>query len=272
MSWKNTVSVLTAVLCVTAMGCAKKATEPSSTLDQIKAKGSFVLGLDDAFPPMGFRAEGSQDIVGFDIDLAKEVAKRMGVEVELRPVEWDGILMSLKKGDIDVIWNGLTITEQRQKEINFTDPYLANDQIIVVQKDSPINSKADLAGKTVGLQMGSTSENALNKDPEVVKSLKDVRKFENNTLALMDLSAGRVDAVVVDEIVGRYYIAKKPGTYRVLEENFGSESYGVGVRKEDTAFLAELNKQLNALKTDGAGKAISEKWFGEDILVAPASN
>src|SRR6056297_3423883 len=229
-----------AMVMVVFAGCTQQeepevADEPNS-LEAIIEKGEFVLGLDDSFPPMGFRDDNG-DIVGFDIDLAKETAKRMGVEVEFKPVEWDGILMSLKSGIIDVIWNGLTITEKRAKEISFSDVYLENSQIIVVQNDSEINTKADLDGKIVGLQLGSSSVSALNSEPEVVETLKEVRKFSNNTEALMDLQTGRINAVVVDEIVGRYYISKKPGVFRVLEENFGKETYGVGIRKEDVSFM-----------------------------------
>jgi polar amino acid transport system substrate-binding protein len=118
----------------------------------------------------------------------------------------------------------------------------------------------------VGLQLGSSSENALNSEPDVVETLKEVRQFSNNVEALMDLEIGRVDAVVVDEIVGRYYISKKPDIYRVLEENLGQEIYGVGLRMEDEAFLNELNRILDEMKADGTAKEISEKWFGEDIM------
>lgn len=234
-------------------------------LAEAKDQGFFVLGLDDSFPPMGFREKGSQEIVGFDIDLAKEVGRRMGLEVKLRPVEWDGVVMSLMKGDIDVIWNGMTITEERKAKINFTKPYLNNRQIIIVNDDD-IQSKDDLADKVVGIQMGSSADAALSSDAALLKSLKDVRKYENNTLALMDLKAGRVDAVVLDEIVGRYYISKDAGSsFKVLDEGLANEEYGVGVRKKNTAFLAELNKQLDAVKQSPEGDAISKKWFGANV-------
>ncbi|HOV63007.1 MAG TPA: amino acid ABC transporter substrate-binding protein, partial [Spirochaetia bacterium] len=239
-----------------------KSETADTSLAKIKEKGNFVLGLDDSFPPMGFR-DDSGNIVGFDIDLAKEAAKRMGVDVVLKPVDWDGVLLSLKKGDIDVIWNGLTITESRKEQIAFSKPYLENRQIIVVKGDSSIQKKADLAGKTVGLQMGSSSEEALASDATTASSLKEVRKYSNNVEALLDLAAGRIDAVVVDEIVGRYYIAKKPGEYKVLSENFGTESYGVGIRKEDVSFRTELDRVLDEMKKDGTADEISRNWFGE---------
>jgi len=234
--------------------------------EEIKAKGYFTVGLDDSFPPMGFRDEKGE-IVGFDIDLAKKAAEKMGVQVKFQPVVWSGVIMELTNKNIDLIWNGMTITDERKEKINFTKPYLANKQIIVVQKNSAVKTKADLAGKKVAVQAGSSSVDALKKDEATFKSLKQMVEFPNNTEALMDLAAGRVDAVVVDEVVGRYYIAKKADLYSVLADNFGSEEYGVGVRKTDAAFLAELQKALDSMNADGSAKAISEKWFGADIVL-----
>ena len=233
---------------------------------KIKEQGYFTVGLDDAFPPMGFREEGTNNIVGFDIDLAKEAAKRMGVEVKFQPVVWDTVIETLNIGDIDVIWNGCTITEERVAQINFTKPYVGDRQIIVVQKGSAITSKKDMAGTTVGLQAGSSAKLAVEKDEATFKSFGKLLEFTSNDEALLDLSTGRVQAVVVDEVVGRYYIAKKPDTYTVLTEHFGEEEFGVGVRKSDEAFLAELDKALDAMKADGTAAQISEKWFGEDII------
>lgn len=247
-------------------GCGSSKSTSAKVTNEIKEKGEFVVGLDASFPPMGFKNEKGE-IVGFDIDLAKEAAKRMGLKVSFKPVDWDGVLMSLNNKDIDVIWNGLTITQERQQKINFSKPYLQNRQIIVVQANSDIKTKQDLAGKVVGLQLGSSSETALSGDAETAKSIKEVKKYSDNTEALMDLKAGRVDAVVVDEVVGRYYIAKKPGDYKVLEDNFGKESYGVGIRKSDSAFKAELDKVLDEMKADGTADKISKTWFGESIIL-----
>jgi len=242
---------------------AAPAADPS--LAAVQKKGSIVVGLDDSFPPMGYRDE-SGAIVGFDIDLAREAAKRLGVKAEFKPVQWNGIIMSLNKGDIDVIWNGLTITDERRQQIGFSKPYLDNRQIVVVQPGSPITDKASLAGKTVGLQLGSSSESSLNASPAVASSLKEVRKYSDNTEALMDLSAGRIDAVVVDEVVGRYYISKKPESYRILDEDFGSESYGVGFRKNDISLRNAVDKVLDEMKADGSADKISDQWFGDEIV------
>lgn len=246
-------------------GCGSNKQSSDNSWNDIKQKGQFVVGLDDSFPPMGFKDDKGQ-IVGFDIDLAKEAAKRMGVKVVFKPVQWDGVLLSLKNKDIDVIWNGLTITDKRKQQIAFSKPYLENKQIIIVKNDSTIKNKKDLAGKKVGLQLGSSSETALKADSAALKSLKEVKKYSDNTEALMDLKEGRVDAVVADEVVARYYMTKSKGVYKALDDNFGKEEYGVGIRKTDASFKAELDKTLDAMKADGTADKIAQKWFGKAII------
>jgi polar amino acid transport system substrate-binding protein len=268
---KRTILVLIAmsVIAIIFTGCSggqSDAGPKDTSLQDIKDKGEFVVGLDDSFPPMGFRDEKGQ-IVGFDIDLAKEVASRMGVEVVFKPVDWDGIAMSLVNKDIDVIWNGLTITEKRKENMAFTKPYLNNRQIVVVTEGSDIRTKADLEGKVVGLQMASSSEAALDSEKEVADKIKEIRKYSNNVEALLDLANGGNDAVVVDEVVGRYYIAKRPGEYRILDEYFTNEEYGVGYRKEDVSFGQELDRILDEMKADGTADEISIEWFGQPIVV-----
>jgi len=234
--------------------------------EDIKARGYFIVGLDDSFPPMGFRDE-KNEIVGFDIDLAKAAAEKMGIEVKFQPIVWTNAILELNNKNVDVIWNGMTITEERKQKINFSKPYLANRLIIITQADSPINTKADLAGKKVAVQAGSSAADAVKADPEALKSFGELVEFGTYTEALMDVSAGRMDAVIIDEVVGRYYIAKEPTRYKVLEDHYGSEEYGIGFRKSDAAFQAELQKAVDALIEDGTAKAISEKWFGADIVL-----
>lgn len=258
------ISGLMAAIVIT--GCGKKeepvAAAPAPTPVAAKA---IVIGLDDNFPPMGFR-DDKNELVGFDIDLAKEAGKRLGVEVSFKPIDWSAKESELNGKRIDVLWNGLTITEERKANILFTKPYLENRQIIVVTEKSPVKTKAQLAGKVVGVQDGSSAVEAIQKDAATAKSIKEIKKFGDNVTALMDLTAGRLDALVVDEIVGRYYTGKKPGEYRVLDENFGAEDYGVGTRKDDTELAAKLDKALDDMKMDGTAAKISNTWFGKDIL------
>lgn len=240
-------------------------TEKQESKNTILDKGTLILGLDDSFPPMGFRDDNGE-IVGFDIDLATEAAKRMDLKLDIKPIDWNSKVLVLNKGDIDVIWNGFTASDERRKQVDFTEPYLQNKQIVVVSGDSDIKSNEDLKDKILGLQTGSTSQDALEKNKEVEDSLKEVRKYSDNVKALLDLKIGRVDAVLVDEVVGRYYVAKKPGDYKILEEHFGQEEYAVGVRKGEDEFLEKLNKTLKEIKEDGTESEISKKWFGEDII------
>lgn len=268
---KKRIVLLTAGLMVAGLfvGCGKKE-EPAAAAAAASAPAAatakaIVIGLDDNFPPMGFRND-KNELVGFDIDLAREAGKRLGVEVTFKPIDWSAKEAELNGNRIDVLWNGLTITEERKANILFTTPYLENRQIIVVADKSPIKTKANLAGAVVGVQDGSSAVEAMQKDAATLKSIKELKKFGDNVTALMDLTAGRLNALVVDEVVGRYYTAKKPGEYRVLDENFGTEDYGVGMRKSDTELAGKLQKALDSMKADGAAATISTKWFGKDIV------
>jgi len=236
------------------------------SLDYILDKGELVLGLDDSFPPMGFRDDNGE-IVGFDIDLAKEATSRMGVDLRLQPIDWDAKILDLNSRDIDVIWNGLTITPERQEKIEFSKPYIANRQIVIVQAGSGIDTKADLDGKKVGIQLGSSAEDAVRSDMETMNSFEDLYKYQDNVQALMDLEVGRIDAVVVDEILGRYYISKRPDTFSVASDFFAAEEYGIGFRKGEKALVAEVDRILDEMVQDGTAAEISLKWFDEDILL-----
>ncbi|MGI5907715.1 MAG: amino acid ABC transporter substrate-binding protein [Christensenellales bacterium] len=276
---KKTVLILT-ILCLAvalfAAGCTPATPEASeapeetkaadTSWDDIKEKGYFVLGLDDAFPPMGYRDEETNEIVGFDIDLAKEAAKRMGVEVKLQPVVWETVTQELNKGTIDVIWNGCTITEERLEVIDFTKPYMNNKQIVAVLKDSPYQTFEDLAGKKMAIQEGSSAQKALDANKEFKDSLTEVVPFGDNTKAFLDLDSKRVDCVAVDIVVFNYYIAKGTDKYRMLDTALGDEQYGIGIRKDDDAFQAELQKALDEIYADGTAAEISEEWFGSDIV------
>jgi polar amino acid transport system substrate-binding protein len=252
------------IITVTAFGAAGCA---SKTKD-VMAKDKLVLGFDDTFVPMGFK-DDKGEVTGFDIDIAKEVSKKIGKEIAFQPIDWSMKESELNSGKIDFIWNGYTITKEREEKVSFTRPYLDNRQVIITLADSKINSKTDLKGVKVGAQNQSSAVDAINKEADLLKSFKEgkVYTFETNNDALMDLEAKRIDAVVADEILVRYYISKKgKEKYKVLKDDFGSETYGVGVRKSDKALLDKLNKAFDDMKNDGTAKKISEKWFGENIF------
>ena len=173
------------------------------SLKKIQARGTFILGLDDSFPPMGFR-DDSNNIVGLDIDLATEVCKRLGVELVLQPIDWDSKELELSTGKIDCIWNGMTITDERVESMFIPKPYIANRQVVIVGNTYSGDGLGSLKGKTVGLQKGSSSLEALEKNKAVHDSVKSITEYDNNVNAFLDLKAGRIQALVVDEVAGRY--------------------------------------------------------------------
>lgn len=257
--------VVMAVVGLTGCGSAKE-DQGDVSLETIKEKGEVLIGLDDSFPPMGYVDENGE-LVGFDIDLAKEACSRLGVKAVFKPTEWDGIVLALNNGEIDVVWNGMTITEERLEKIAFSKPYIANTQSVIVKKGSAIKTLKDLEGKIIGTQLESSGALAVRNNEEVSASIKEMKEYSNNVEALMDLEIGRVDAVVVDEILGRYYIQQNDKDFEVLAEDLGAENYGVGIRKEDVSFREALDKVLDEMKEDGTAKEISEKWFQEDIML-----
>ena len=257
-------------------GCGSSSNESTTSeskedtsLTDVQAAGHFTLGLDADFAPMGF-TDDNGEIVGFDIDLAKAVGEKMGVDVEVKPIDWDSKDMELSSGKIDVIWNGFSITDERRQEVLFSNPYLSTKQSIVVKKGSDITKKADLAGKKIALQDGSTSEDALKADTATYESVGDdnISRFKENSQVLMEVDSGRADAAVIDEVFVRYYLQKENllDKYTVLEEGFDEEDYGVGGRKGDYALMEAINNALEEFKEDGTTSEISQKWFGEDLI------
>ena len=271
--FKQTMAcTVAALLSLGFVGCgsgesstAKKTdtTQSASAMD----KDVLIIGVDDTFAPMGFKDE-SGEMVGLDVDLAKAMGEKLGKTIEFQTIDWSMKETELNAGNIDLIWNGYTITEERKAQVAFGTPYLKNKQVIITLADSDILSKADLKDKTVAAQTGSSAVDAIEAEPDVLASFKNCNPvtYESNNDVLMDLESGRVDAAVADEVIVRYYISKKgEEKFRILEENFGDEEYGVGMRKEDTKLVEAFNKAYAELKAEGKLAEISNKWFGEDI-------
>jgi len=235
-------------------------------LANIMAKGKLVMGFDEAYPPMGFVDENGEH-VGFDIDLAKEVAARMGVELVLQPISWDAKELELSGGNIDCIWSGLTITPERREQMRFTMPYLANEQIMVVMADSGIASVADTAGKVLGTQAGSASVDVLEANPDVKDALAEIALSDDFVAALMDLRLGGIDVLLIDSVVGNYYIAQQddPAAFAVLPEVLQAEEYGIAVRKGEQTLADAINAQLIAIAEDGTLDTIRAGWFANDV-------
>lgn len=246
-------------------GGASESGEDTSLVD-VQEKGTFILGLDDSFPPMGFRSE-SGEIVGFDIDTAKEVASRLGVELVAQPIDWNSKEQELATGNIDCIWNGFTVTPEREKVMIFSEPYLRNAQVVVVRSDSPFQTLDDLEGSTIGVQAGSSAQEAIEDTPGFSESLDEVVEFRDNLTALMDLEIGGLDGVVMDLVVANYSIQTSGKDFRVLDETLTEEEYAIGFRKGDVALRDAVNTELEAMAADGTLAGISASWFGSDITV-----
>ncbi len=225
----------------------------------------LVIGLDDQFPPMGFRDETNQ-LVGFDIELAQAVCDRLGIEAVPTPIDWTTKEFELNGGKVDVLWNGLTITEERQEAMLMSPAYIANAQVIVVRSDSGIATLSDLAGKTVALQEGSSADEAYAGCPAAGTEKELVKAPENITL-FSDLKIGRIDAVVIDKVFGDYYIAENgEGLLTILEEQLADEEYGIAFRKDNQQLADLILTTLDQLVQDGTAAQISQRWFGEDRI------
>lgn len=253
--------LLLGVAFLAVLGFTSKVYGQDSLLD----KDTVVIGFDDTFAPFGFKDKEGK-YVGFDIDLAESIFKDMDKDFEFQPIDWTLKETELKVGNIDMIWNGYSITEERKEMVAFSTPYLVNRQIILVKEDSPIQSKKDLAGLTIVTQEQSASQEAILADQDFMKLLaNDLVTYPSFVEVFSDLDNGRADAVVVDETMALYFLNQQEGDpqYRILEENFGEEEYAVGFRKEDQEFVDAFNKILQEKLEDGSLDKIQEKWFGK---------
>ena len=207
---------------------------------------------------------GGTLIVGFDLELAKEVAERLGLEYTAQPIAWDSKDMELEAGNIDCIWNGFTMTG-REDDYTWSEPYMANTQVFVVAKDSGIASQADLAGKIVECQVDSSAEAALKEVPDLTATFKQLLTTADYNSAFMDLEQGAVDAIAMDVIVAGYQIQQRNADFIILEDSLSAEEYGVGFKKGNTELRDKVQATLEEMAADGTLKSVSEKWFGEDV-------
>ena len=227
------------------------------------AGGTFTVGFDQEFPPMGYVGDDGE-YTGFDLEVAEEVAKRLGMEFVPQPVDWAAKDMELESGNIDCIWNGFTMTG-REDDYTWTEAYMANQQVFVVTAESGIKTLADLAGKVVEVQAESSAEAALKDDPDLTGTFGTLQTTPDYNTAFMDLQMGAVDAIAMDEVVARFQIEQRQVDFIVLDETLAAENYAVGFKKGNDALKDQVQAQLEALAADGTLAKISEKWFDKDI-------
>ena len=242
------VTMTVALLC----GCGKKD-------DRTK----LTVGFDAEFPPYGYMDDNGE-YVGFDLDLAQAVCDKQGWELVKQPIDWDAKDMELSAGTIDCIWNGFTING-RENDYTWSVPYIDNSQVFITSSASGINSKADLAGKNVGVQKDSSALAALNDEetPENIdlkNSFKSLIEYGDYNTAFMDLEAGSIDAVALDIGVANYQLSSRGDAYKMLDESLSTEQYGIGFLKGNDELKNTVEKSLLELFKDGTVTKTAEKY------------
>lgn len=248
-----------------AAASTSAATSAAAAADDTSADiTTLTVGFDQAYPPYGFVGDDGQ-FTGFDLDLAAEVCKRNNWEVKDEPVEWDAKDTLLNSGAITCIWNGFTM-EGRENDYTFSAPYMLNGQVVVVKKDSGINSLADLAGKTVITQTDSAAQEVLEGDKaNVAATFATLDTIGDYNTAFMQLESGAVDAVACDLSISQYQISAKPDAYKQLDEALSTEHYAVGFKKGSQALADKVTETLKAMDADGFVKQLCDKYSSYGI-------
>ncbi|MTT32810.1 transporter substrate-binding domain-containing protein [Terrilactibacillus sp. BCM23-1] len=258
---KLTYLVVVMILLMVLTACGSKSSDKNGggTLADIKDSGELTIAVDDTYPPMEFRDDKNK-LVGLDIDLGRILAKKLGVKAKFVPTAWDGIIPGLDAKKYDIIMSSMNITDERKKQVNFVQ-YLNFGQAVIVKKGNPlkINSKEDLKGKVVGVQLGTTSETAA----KAIGGIKQVKTYNGYTDAFNDMGLGRLDAIVVGEMVGRYYMKTKPNAFEIVGDTFQELPVGIAVRKSDKDLSKALEKAIKEMQDEGSFDKVKETWFGK---------
>ena len=240
----------------------------TSCYDNSPRLKKIIIGVDDEFAPICFYNERNK-LVGFDIDLAKEAASRMNVDIEFKPIEWDNKKEEITSGNIDMIWNGLDITEERKEYMIFTKPYMLDRQVVIVRRGSNLDiySEDDLAGKIIGVQAGSTSDDYLTQNENLMSSFKEYRTYGKFIDVVAALRNNEIEALVCDELVARYEANKTPNQLELLNLKIGSiAEMAVGFRKDNIELRDKVQAAFDEMVKDGTARKISVKWFQADVI------
>ena len=266
---KILITLIITVLIVTGCASGGKDKPRKDNWNDFQNYKKVVIGFDNTFVPMGFEDKSGKNI-GFDIDLANSVFEKYGIKVEWQAINWDLKETELKNGNIDLIWNGYSKTEERESIIQFTNQYMVNEQVIVTKKSKNIKSTNDLKNKILGAQNGSSGYDTFNEKPEVLKNIvknNDATQYESFNEALIDLENDRIDALLIDRVYANYYLKQqnKLDDYNIINAGFDSEAFAVGARKADITLVNKINEAFFELYSEGKFQEISNKWFGEDV-------
>ena len=266
---KFLITLIITVLISTGCASGGKEKPRKDNWNDFQTYKKVVIGFDNTFVPMGFQDKSGKNI-GFDIDLANAVFEKYGIKVEWQAINWDLKETELKNGNIDLIWNGYSKTEERESVVQFTKQYMVNEQVIVVKKSKNIKSISQLKDKVLGAQNGSSGYDTFNEKPEVLKNIvknNDATQYESFNEALIDLENNRIDALLIDRVYANYYLKQqnKLDDYSILNAGYDSEAFAVGARKADITLVNKINEAFYELYKTGKFQEISKKWFGEDV-------
>ncbi|MCG7385720.1 transporter substrate-binding domain-containing protein [Paenibacillus sp. ACRRY] len=269
-SWMLTAILLMVVLVVSA--CGSKTTDNGSSneaqasneLEQIKSAGTMKVGMMGTYAPYNFLND-NKEMDGFDADIAREVAKRLGVEVEFVSQEFSGLIPSLQSKKIDAVISQMTITDERKQALDFSEGYITNQVKIIVKSDNnDITKLEDFKGKTIGVGLGTNDETYLRN--EVLPKVGDftIKTYDDVISSLKDLNAGRIDATINNLYALKPIVDANGFDIKAVGEAIKSDQAGIAVRKNNPELVAALNDALQGMKDDGTYNTIFKKWFGEE--------
>ncbi|QGU96353.1 transporter substrate-binding domain-containing protein [Clostridium bovifaecis] len=231
-------------------------------LDEIKKSGKMRVGLMGTYPPYNF-LNANNEVDGFDADIAKEVAKRIGVKAEFITTEWAGIIGGLEKGKFDIVVSQMTITDERKATMDFSKPYIKNSVNVIVREDNEkIKSIEDFKGKKIGVGLGTNDEQYLREVAMPKVGNFEIVTYNDVITSLMDLNTGRIDATINNMFAIKPQIEKNNLKVKAVGTAIKEDFAGMAIRKENPEFLAALDKALEDMKADGTYKSIFMKWFG----------
>ncbi len=229
----------------------------SSLVDEIKERGTLTMAMGGKYPPFNF-VNKNNELDGFDVDIAKEIAKRMGVEAKPVSTEWDAIITGLLTEKYDIILGSMSITEERQQKADFVQ-YYTSGAAIIVPEDSKIKGKEDLEGANVGVGLGTTYEE------EAVKLGANVKTYSSSVDGFNDMINGRIDAVISDQLLAANGIKEKGYPFKIVGEKLFEDPCGIAIRKDNPELKKEIETIMEEMRQDGTYTKISEKWFDMDI-------
>jgi polar amino acid transport system substrate-binding protein len=271
---KKALIALIAIFTIITLAACSSTTKSSNTWTKAEKTKSITIGFDNTFVPMGYKDKDGT-YKGFDIDLANAVFKEYGIKVKWQPINWSMKEQELKQGNIDLIWNGYSVTSERKKLVLFSDIYMDGGDVLVTAKSSGITSKADMKGQTIGVQSASSQYQEFESEPKILKDIvagNTISQYSNFDQGFLDLQNGRIKALLVDGIYANYYLkqAKQTDNYNIINAGYAGSPMAVGARKTDKELISKINKGIVNLHKTGAFQKISEKWFGKDVY--PTSN